>query len=184
MQYLNKQKYSECQLVTAINAAICLGEPPVKQDSLEYERLVDFVAARHGSAIDIEKAYEYLKITSEMVPSTLEEIKKSIDEGRPIEITIFHDKTGAHSVLVVDYRKDRLKVLNFHYVTTRHMWVDWEILDQYICRLENITPNRGLFRSFDRRREGYVYGTRIGRLGLFILSVTHFIEERITKGWK
>jgi len=171
-------------LVSAINAAIYLGQPPVEQDSPEYERLVDFVSARHGSAIDIGKAHEYLKLSSEMVPSTLEEIKKSLDVKRPIEITVFHDKTGSHNVLVVDYKENRLKVLNFHYVTTRHMWVGWEVLDQYICRLENIMPNKGLFRSFDLRREEYVYGRSIGKLGLFILSVLHSLEERIVEGWK
>lgn len=52
--YINSQKYSECQLVTAINATIYLNETSILSHSIEYERLIDLVGARHGSAVNIE----------------------------------------------------------------------------------------------------------------------------------
>jgi len=61
--YINRQKCSECQLVTALNAYTYLhGRPYCEQDSDEYERLVDMVGARHGSAIHIERAWKLLGI--------------------------------------------------------------------------------------------------------------------------
>ena len=41
-KYINKNKYSECQLITALNAYYYLtGKQYCKQDSKEYENLVD-----------------------------------------------------------------------------------------------------------------------------------------------
>jgi len=110
--------------VTAINAAIYLGElnPPVV-DSPEYERLVDLVGARHGGAGGIDRAYKYLKIKKSILDFpkkkklTWDALKVFIDEGRPIDISVWHNKTGYHSCLVIDYRTVRTSLLTKKVVT-------------------------------------------------------------------
>ena len=59
-QYHNSQKYSDCQLISAINAHYYWYGKRIDQDSEEYESLVDLVSARHGGAISIEKAHKKL----------------------------------------------------------------------------------------------------------------------------
>lgn len=147
-KYLNKQKYFECQLVTAINAATYLGQIPVDLESEEYERLVDLVCARHGSAINIDLAYNYLRLDYRMVPASLKQIKLAIQNKTPISVTIWHPKTGFHSVLIVDFRGERLKVCNFMKETTRHMWINWDNFKKFITRKKNINPNYGKFKVF------------------------------------
>lgn len=134
--YLNSQKYSECQLVTAINAAIYLCELPVAQDSIEYERLVDLVRARNGSAINIELAHNYLRIISTEITFTWNNIVKYLDKKYPVEISIWHRKIGFHSSLIIDYKaKSRnVRMLNFKYETDKKCWMKWSSLRQYVVK--------------------------------------------------
>lgn len=148
--YLNSQKYSECQLVTIINAAIFLGESPIDPDSEEYERLVDVVKARIGAAITIDKAIEYLRLNYDYIPKNLRYLKKYLRNGYPVEIGVQHHKTGFHSCLVVDERNNYLKVANFRHVTSKHGWIHWNTLKKYVDRgtIVNVTPCKGRFRYF------------------------------------
>ncbi len=100
---LDSQKYSECQLVSAINAAVHLGEPPVDPSSEEYERLVDLVGARHGSAIHIRDAVRYLRLVRyEIKPITVNNIRAKTLSGHPVSVNIWHREVGFHSVLLTD----------------------------------------------------------------------------------
>lgn len=158
--YLNSQKYMECQLVTAINAAICLNEIPVEANSAEYDRLVDLVSARNGSAISIKDAYKYLRLEPFFVPFTWENVvkylkKRVINVKNPIEFLVRSPRTGSHSILAIDccdgknlpsewtmaensdeeikkrFKKGKMvKVLNFKPAPTG--WIKWEKLLEYV----------------------------------------------------
>ena len=138
--YLNSQKYQECRLVAAINAAIFLNELPISQESIEYERLVDLVKARHGAAISISKAHEYLRIIPhELNFLDLKTIKKYLDIDNPIEAVVWHKEPGLHSVLIVDYKKEnnKIRVLNFEEITNNQWWVNWKTLKKYLYLQSN-----------------------------------------------
>lgn len=100
---LNSQKYSECQLVAIINAATYLGEKPVDPDSEEYERLVDLVGARHGSAIHVRSAVSYLRLVMhEIDPVSINDVRLKVVGGYPVSVTIWHHGVGFHSTLLTD----------------------------------------------------------------------------------
>jgi len=100
---LDHQKYSECQLVAVVNAAAYLGEPLVDPDSEEYERLIDLVGARHGSAISIRLAVNYLRLRChEIEPLSLENVKEFTLSGKPVSVSIRHPDPGLHQVLLTD----------------------------------------------------------------------------------
>jgi hypothetical protein len=150
--FLDQQKYMECQLVTAINAAIYLGEPGIDQNSPEYERLVDLVKARCGSAISNEKAIEYLRLDSELISPKFDVLRKTLDEGYPVEIGVFTEKHGNHSVLVVDYAEGKeeysYQVLNLKPYTKSDCYISGSDLLEILNLSKNITPLRGKFRKF------------------------------------
>jgi len=176
-KYLNKQLYSECQLVTAINAYYFFTGKTIKQDSKEYGDLVDLCGARHGSAICIEKVHKKLGLTtigySEYLSTSFEnqwlslrqinKCKKGIfpkkykkpkaRKGKielPLELTIWHKKTGFHSVLIVDHclKTECFQIVNFRHETTVKGWLFIENLYMYMN-----TMNKGwCFRLFGRRK--------------------------------
>ena len=128
--YINSQKYSECQLVTVINAAIHLGEEPVSPESEEYERLVDIGGARYGCAIRAEYVMDYLRVEAINTDPCWENLKRLLKKGYPVEYGISHPGVGFHSVLVIacvdtDKRpKRQVRVANLPQGTDRHMWID------------------------------------------------------------
>jgi len=152
--FLNWQFYQECQLVTAINAAFFLGEPLVEQGTPEYERLVDFVHARNGAAISIEKAHEYLKIKRtplcKKAGFTWELMKQKIDEGHPVELLVQGPKYGRHSVLAVECRKEAyelgedpaklVKIANFGLVANKYGLIKYSKLRAYMRFLDKVRP--------------------------------------------
>jgi len=153
MRYLNSQMYSECQLVTAINAAVYLGQPPVRLGSAEYERLVDLVGARHGSAIRINRAHRYLRLKYVDLKPEFYSIRFSLDRGMPVEIGVHSDHHGFHSALVVDVEVRgaecvRFKVPNLRRHTDRKMWMTAKELNRILRTESNIGPTYGYFRAF------------------------------------
>jgi len=130
-KYINEQKYSECQVITAINAYYYLTGKTISQDSEEYEKLVDLVSARNGSAIGIEKVHKKLGLV------TLKRVKWLHEFGPklplPIEASVWHKKTGFHSVLMVDYCKktDCIRIANFSQATNMRGWMFGEDFYQF-----------------------------------------------------
>lgn len=113
MKLLETQKYSECQLVAVINAAAFLGQPLVDPNSEEYERLVDLVKARHGSAITNYLAVEYLRlIKHDINPITLNNVRLKVMEGRPVHVGIQHPTVGHHAVLLTNGDARGVRVWN------------------------------------------------------------------------
>ena len=127
---LESQKYSECQLVTAINAAAHLGELPVRPETEEYERLVDLVHARNGAAIAICRALPYLRIKRKAMPLRWSAVKRALDQGLPVGLDVYCTRIGLHSILCTDYRERRrlqfLRVWNLKSAPSG--WISWHWL--------------------------------------------------------
>lgn len=134
-KYLNTQNYSECQLVTAINAYYYLTGKTIKQNSKKYENLVDLVKARNGSAICIEKAWKRLGIKEITVSNTLNDFIRCTDGTihLPLEYNIWHPRYGLHSTLIVNHNVevDAVQVTNFKWETTLTGWIFREDLFKF-----------------------------------------------------
>jgi len=104
-----KQKYSACQLISAINARIYLGENDVADD--EFERLVDIAKCRYGSAINIIECHPILGLYSINGPlknMPLEWVKNHL----PVEIGYSDPKFGFHSALIIGAEGDEVLGIN------------------------------------------------------------------------
>ena len=136
-KYLNKQLYSECQLVSALNAYYFLTGKTIKQDSQKYENLVDLVGARHGSATCIEKAYAKLGLITVKKAEHLWDLWDRKGLLLPIEATIWHKKTGFHSVTIVDQctKCDCIRITNFQDATSTEGWMFREDFYQFETKI-------------------------------------------------
>lgn len=147
--YLHNQKYAECQLVTAINSAIMLGQPFIGPETSEYERLVDLVGARYGSAISIQKAWDYLRLDSELLPSEFRVLSHYKED--PFEVGVWTEKHGYHSVMV---RKDLAKEdgVIVHNIAEEDegngIRMQWEGFNTLVHRKKNVGNSGGMFRRF------------------------------------
>ena len=152
--YQNEQKYAECQLITALNASYCLGESFISPNSEEYERLVDLTGGRHGSCIDVTKAYKYLRLEYIDVKPEWNSILFAMDKNLPISMGVDTKKHGLHSIIVVEFKNNNkkgwydLKVPNLNGYTNKRMWIHWLDFEKIINEKENIGPNYGFFRIF------------------------------------
>lgn len=133
-KYLNYQKYSECQLVIALNAYYYLmGKVYCDQDCPCYEDLVDSCCARIGSAIGIKRIHDKLGLTiieRHRYLWDFTSIRKKLP--LPIEVSVWHRLTGYHSVLIVDHsvRCKAVRIANFRY-ETREGWMFIEDLQLF-----------------------------------------------------
>ncbi len=150
MIYLTGQKYSECQLVTVINAAVHLGEPLVNPDSAEYDRLVDYVGARYGSAISIDKAVKYLRLTYKRVPSSLKNIRRALEFNLPVAVNMLHDRAGHHSVCAIGMRgegaKTEIRLPNI-FKEGWDQWLSWKELHRCLTESEHLGSIGGKNRA-------------------------------------
>lgn len=115
IKYQNSQMYAECQLVAAINAARYFGLSVPKMGSVEYERLVDLTKGRHGSCIQVWKAYPSLGIKARKTgpAKKLGVTLTWFQEQIPIEIPVHTMALGFHSVLVVRATQKYVWLANF-----------------------------------------------------------------------
>jgi hypothetical protein len=148
------QKYGECQLVVALNAAYWLGEKFIFPKSEEYERLVDLTGARYGSAIDIEYAYKYLRLKYVDVKPIFESIEFAMVIGLPISLSVSVEKYGLHSVVILQTKHDninggyKVRVPNLNSYTDKNLWIHWERLKEFIIVERFLNPECGYFRIF------------------------------------
>lgn len=156
-KYINSQRYSDCQLVSAVNCYHYLTGKTVEYKSKQYEKLVDLVGARHGGAISIEKAYKKLGIkVINHYHNDYEFHKSRYREGKvisiplPMEISVYHKRYGRHSVAVVDYesRTGCYRIPNFKYATSLDGWIFKEDLDLYIADQEKFSDLKWRYRLF------------------------------------
>jgi len=140
-KYINNNKYSECQLINALNAYYCLTDKVYcEQDSQEYEDLVDFVKARNGAAIDIEKVWKKLGIEIVWEGMSLHTLKQYLWEKNkytplymPIEFNNWSMEHGNHTSLIIEYKKhcDLYRITNFSKYTTSEGWLFGSELYKY-----------------------------------------------------
>lgn len=130
-RYIEKQLYSECQVVAALNAAICLGLPRIPRRGERYEALVDLARARIGAAIYIGKVKEHLGIKTHRIPVSLKAISGQLELGHPVGLVVWTVRTGFHSVMVVAIKDRFLKVTNFRDYTTDG-WMSWRFLEPMV----------------------------------------------------
>lgn len=133
-KYINKNKYSECQLITALNAYYYLtGKQYCKQDSQDYEDLVDLVKARHGAAICVEKAWKKFGIEIVWEGISLYDLFEKKTLRLPIEFNVWSKGYGFHSTLIVDYNTkcDALRITNFGRETNSQGWIFREDIYKY-----------------------------------------------------
>jgi len=122
-----------------INAAIHLGLPGVDPNSDEYERLVDYVSARHDGADYIDRAIDYLGLDCFYHDGAdFRYIKQYLDDGIPVAADVYIPSTDEyHSCLIVDYQRRPngifVKVPNIGptYSSPR-MWMAWNKLRDMI----------------------------------------------------
>lgn len=146
--YQNKQKYSECQLIAALNAAYKLGQPRVRVGGNQYERLVDLVNARTGSATEIEKAYDYLRLSFIDMKETFDSVKFALDRGMPVNIGVYTKTQGNHSVTIVDRKGTKVRIPNMAKDTDKNMWIEWADVIHLLYSKPNNFPLCGYFRMF------------------------------------
>jgi len=148
-KYINGQKYSECQLVTAINALYYLTGKTIKPDSDEYEELVDVCAARNGAAIFIKKIHKKfgIKIIKEIRHRSDLEPGGNKKMPLPVEWRVWHKRTGFHSTLIIDHcpRVRVVRVANFRHETSNDGWIFIEDLYKFEDRLKQNGPPYRLF---------------------------------------
>ena len=124
----NRKEFSDCQVVTAVNAYYLLTGNVIEQDSDEYLELVKLAKAENGAAISIKKVWQKLELEV-----TQEKIWPNSDElTSPTELTIWYKRCGFHSVLAYDYvpKCEAFRVSNLPWLTTHNGWIFWEDLHQ------------------------------------------------------
>lgn len=151
-RYQNKKLYSECQLVSALNASYKLGFPQIKMGCGEYERLVDFTRGRYGSCLSIKPIYEYLKIEYFDIDPVWDNIELMLNQGFPVTLSISSSSTGLHSVCVVDSKYDYFKVPNIPKLTDRNMWIREKYLKEIVLNMPNVAPHGKNYRVFLKHR--------------------------------
>lgn len=98
MQKWRKNKYSCCQLVSAINAGIFLGLEDISDEL--FEELAEEVLCVNGSALKIESAFPKIglvgTIHSNMIPPFA-----WFKDNLPVSVTYNDPEYGCHSALVI-----------------------------------------------------------------------------------
>ena len=150
-EYHQKNKYSECQLITALNIYYYLTGKYIDQESDEYEELVDLCLARYGSAISIKKVWDKLGIkVKESYLNSLDWSNKK-QPPLPMEINIWHKSYGFHSVAAIDYepKTDAFKIANFKWATSLDGWIFYEDLNHFIIKNPDREEPRYCYRFFE-----------------------------------
>ena len=127
MKYIDKQKYACCQLIAAFNALIFFREEAPDLDSEAFEILADIAKCKHGGALNIEEIHKILGLIHENGWWSLEWITNNL----PVEMSVWHDKVGYHSILIVAVKGDKLRIANF----TKKKW--WKYGDLIKCCFVN-----------------------------------------------
>ena len=125
--YSGKVYYSDCQVVSAVNAFYMLTGNVAYDNEREYRALCKLARACYGAAICIGKVHEKLGIRHGK-PSWSPFDRPKFD--CPIECTVWHTRYGFHSILIVDRVKkcDAIRVTNFKWETNSQGWMfGWDL---------------------------------------------------------
>jgi len=128
--YIHRNKSDgDCRLVSAANAYYYLTGKVVNEKL--YEKLIDDCGCRHGSCIDMKKAFRILGLCINKSYNYF--VDGSIDV-LPLEINVWHKFFGYHSILAVDWelKTNAFRVTNFRHVSSASGWVFSEDLYHFI----------------------------------------------------
>ena len=103
-KYINRQRYLECQVVSAINAYYYLTGTAIDFGSPRYNYLLDIAEANTEPARFIDLVHKELGLK---IKTTYEAIADFSTVEYPLEKTI-----GMHSILLIDYKKDCVRITN------------------------------------------------------------------------
>jgi len=132
-EFLNENTLpSDCQLVSAVNAHYYLTGKKIRPlfpqtEAMEqYNELAKLAGCEAGPAVSIEKVYDKLGLV--VVQAERHMSFCDLPDERPVEATIYHQRYGAHSVLIIDKepKTEAVQVLNFKYGTTTMGWIFME----------------------------------------------------------
>lgn len=144
--YRHTQLYSECQLISALNALYYLkGLAGPSMGSNEYEALVDLIKARSGASLCVNLAHEKfgLSIISKFDREGLLEIIH--DPPLPLEVSIWTQQYGHHSILIVDKNPGCLRVTNLNKILKENMgWINIATFIKFIPNFPNCQPTAKL----------------------------------------
>ena len=115
--------HSDCQVVTVMNAYYVLTGQMIPQYTEPYYQMCEFVGAVHGAAMGIHRMHNLLGMSTEGKYDTLPDLE-GLGVEYVLEANVWHDKCGFHSVAIIDSNKNKLRVPNFRWVTSRVGWID------------------------------------------------------------
>ncbi len=151
----HSQWWSDCQLVTATNAAIFLGLPTLSPhlDCKAYKAWVRYTGTLKDGTINedrIAQMHRHLRIRAVRVPCTLPRIKQELARGYPVELSLQWEDAydTSHSVLVVDVKGNKIQATN-----SCHGADGWEAWSAVFARAKTYGTNcchdgKPLARSF------------------------------------
>ena len=126
MRYQNKQRHSECQLVSLWNAARYFDIKTPEFGSRQYEDACEKACCITGACIDIREEEKRLRLQRVQGEQSLHWVRHNL----PVELGIHHPKKGFHSVLIVKVKQDRVLLAN--YARDRVFWLRWNTVNQMI----------------------------------------------------
>ena len=145
--YIQKNKYSECMLISTLNAYYYFTGKCIKQDSKKYENFVDLCKGRHGSAFHIEKVRKKLGLKVLWEGISLLDLPKKMFHKKiplPMEFCVWEKHYGFHSTLIVDHetKTDAYRIANFKWQTTLSGWIFVEDAAHFRSNVSSIKPYR------------------------------------------
>ena len=141
----------DCQLVTAVNAAIYLNNLNIQPNSNYYKKLLELGKCNYGPCINIENIWQELGIWENKRLGFLQ-LKNYLKSNCFLEINVWHKDTYHHSCAIVDYCKksDACRVANFKQVTTNKGWIFFEDLMHYLTYNINHDSSKYVARNFKK----------------------------------
>jgi hypothetical protein len=124
--YINKQYYSECQIVSVLNCVYFFTGKRIRQKSKEYEALVDEFNCRKEGASGIEKLYNRYGLTRRRY----DKFPLHLAGKFPIETGVIHKEY--HSCVIVDCKGYNMRVANIPRLS-KDGWIP-------LKKLKNIRP--------------------------------------------
>jgi hypothetical protein len=136
-----RKYYSDCQVVTAVNAYYLLTGEQIKQRSKRYKELCELAKACYGSAICIKKVWKELGI------EVFNESFLPMNDDYPTECSVWHLRYGYHSVLICDYSEkcSAYRVANLRWHTSMNGWIFEEDLISMLA--ENPSKSEPRYRT-------------------------------------
>jgi len=128
IKYQNNQLWTECQMVSLLNAMRYHSLPDVPEmGSKEYKKLCEEHSCVNGCCLNMSEAYPKLGLDFIENKPNLNWIKRNL----PVELCVSCHR-GYHSILVVGFKKNKLLLAN--YAKDRLYWMEWKKLKQKILR--------------------------------------------------